>query len=96
VRLLAATSVQPSLVDRTLAAVGDQPVIHVVTRQTVPSPTTLVELSTGRRITASLVIRTEIWFDEERALEHTVTRVTGEPTQDVLFTPQGVTSESPS
>jgi hypothetical protein len=94
VLLLAATSVQPSLVDRALAAVGDEPVVHVVTRQTVPSPTTLVELSTGRRITASLVIRTEIWFDQERALEHTMTRVTGEPTQDVLFTPQGVTSES--
>lgn len=92
--LLTTTGVQPSLVDRALAAVGDEPVLHVVTRQTVPSPTTLVELSTGRRITGSLVIRTETWFDQERALEHTITRVTGEPTQDVLLTPQGVTSES--
>lgn len=92
--LFTATGVQPSLADRALAAVGDKPVLHVVTRLTVRSPTTLVELSTGRRINRPRVVRTEIWFDQERALEHTITRETGEPTQDVLFTPQGVTSES--
>jgi hypothetical protein len=39
-------------------------------------------------------METEIWFDEERAREHTITRVTGEQTRDELATRQGVTSES--
>ncbi len=92
--LFAATSVQPSLVDRALAAVGDEPVLHAVVRQTGQSPTTLVELSTGRRINAPRIVTTEIWFDEERALEHTITHTTGEQTRDELSTPQGITSES--
>ena len=92
--LFATTNVQPTLVDRALAAVGNEPVLHVVTRQSGRSATTLVELSTGRRMTGPRIVRTEIWFDEERALEHTITRVTGEQTEDVLSTPQGVTSES--
>lgn len=94
VLLFTATSVRPSLVDRALAAVGNEPVLHVVTRQTEPSGTTLVELSTGRKTVGPRVMETEIWFDEERALEHTITRVTGEQTQDVLSTRQRVTSES--
>jgi hypothetical protein len=92
--LLTTTGVQPSLVDRALAAVGDEPVLHAVIRQTGQSSTTLIELSTGRKTVPRRVTETEIWFDEERALEHTVTRVTGEHTQDVLATPQGMTSES--
>ena len=94
VLLFTATSVRPSLVDRALAAVGSEPVLHVVTRRTEPSRTTLVGLSTGRKTVAQRIMETEIWFDEERALEHTITRATGERTQDVLSTPQGVTSES--
>jgi hypothetical protein len=92
--LLTTTSVEPSLVDRALAAVGNEPVLHAVIRQSQEPPMTLVEISTGRRFVAPRVATTEIWFDEERALEHTITRVTGEPTQDVLLTPDGVTSES--
>jgi hypothetical protein len=92
--ILTTTTVQPSLVDRALAAVGDEPVLHAVVRQRQQPDTTLVELSTGRRTATPRVAETEIWFDEERALEHTITRVTGEHTQDVLSTPQGVTSES--
>jgi hypothetical protein len=92
--LFTATSVRPSLVDRALAAVGNEPVLHVVTRRTEPSGTTLVELSTGRKTVGPRVMETEIWFDEERALEHTITRVTGEQTQDVLSTQQSVSSES--
>jgi hypothetical protein len=92
--LFAATNVQPSLVDRALAAVGEGPVLHAVIRQTGPAPTTLVELSTGRHITGRRVVTTEIWFDEERALEHTVIRTTGEQTRDELSTPEGIFSES--
>jgi hypothetical protein len=92
--LLTTTAAQPSLVDRALAAVGDEPVLHAVVRQRQQPDTTLVELSTGRRTAVPRVKETEIWFDEERAREHTITRVTGEQTRDELATPQGVTSES--
>jgi hypothetical protein len=92
--LLAANGVQPSLVDRALAAVGDAPVLHAVIRQQGPSDTTLVELSTGRRIVEQRVTQTEIWFDKERSLEHTITHTTHLPTQDFLSTPAGVFSES--
>lgn len=92
--LLTTTGVQPSLVDRALAAVGDEPVLHAVIRQRGLSGTALIKLSTGRKTMPPRVAETEIWFDEERALEHTITRETGEHTQDVLSTPQGVTSES--
>lgn len=94
--LLLTTAVQPSLVDRALAAVGDEPVLHAVVRQRQQPDTTLVELSTGRRTAVPRVMETEIWFDEERAREHTITRVTGEQTRDELATPQGVTSENGS
>jgi hypothetical protein len=92
--LLTTTGVQPSLVDRALAAVGDEPVLHAVIRQKGLSGTALIKLSTGRKTAPPRVAETEIWFDEERALEHTITRVTGEHTQDVLSTPQGVTSDT--
>jgi hypothetical protein len=92
--LLAANGVQPSFVDRALAAVGDAPVLHAVIRQQGPSDTALVELSTGRRIVEPVVTQTEIWFDKERSLEHTITRTTHLPTQDFLSTPAGVFSES--
>jgi hypothetical protein len=92
--LLTTAAVQPSLVDRALAAVGDEPVLHAVVRQRQQPDTTLVELSTGRRTAVPRVMETEIWFDEERAREHTITRVTGEQTRDELATPQGVTSEN--
>jgi hypothetical protein len=92
--LLRAGNVEPSLVDRALAAVGDQPVLHAVIRQQVASRTTLVELSSGQRVTVPRTARTEIWFDRARGLKHVITKVTGEPTQDELSTPEGITSES--
>jgi hypothetical protein len=93
--LLRAGDVQPSLVDRALAAVGDQPVLHAVIRQQFDDPrTTLVELSSGRRTVVQRTVRTEIWFDNERRLKHVITNTTGERTQDELSTPEGITSES--
>jgi hypothetical protein len=92
--LLTTTGVQPSLVDRALAAIGDEPVLHAVIRQKGLSGTALIKLATGRKTVPPRVAETEIWFDEERALEHTITRVTGEHTQDELSTPRGVTSET--
>jgi hypothetical protein len=92
--LLTTAEVQPSLVDHALAAVGDEPVVHAVIRQRGLSGTALINLSTGQKTVPRSITETEIWFDEERALEHTITRVTGEHTQDVLSTPQGVTSDT--
>ena len=92
--LLRAGNVEPSLVDRALAAVGDQPVLHAVIRQRQESRTTLVELATGKRVGVTRIARTEIWFDHARGLKHVIMKVTGEPTQDELSTPEGITSES--
>lgn len=92
--LLVTGGVKPTLVDRALAAVGDEPVLHAIISQPQPSETTLVELSTGKRVDVPRMVETEIWFDQEHSLEHTITRATGRPTQDELFTPQGVFSES--
>jgi hypothetical protein len=92
--LLRAGDVQPSLTDRALAAVGDQPVLHAIIRQRLDSRTTLVELSSGRRVAVRRTARTEIWFDDERGLKRVITSTTGEQTQDELSTPQGITSES--
>jgi hypothetical protein len=92
--LLRASDVQPSLADRALAAVGDEPVLHAVIRQQLNSRTALVELSSGRRIVPQRTARTEIWFDDERGLKHVITNITGEPTHDELSTPQGIISES--
>jgi hypothetical protein len=92
--VLTGNDVQPRLVDRALAAVGDAPVLHAVVRREDAPESVLIELSTGRRIAKPRVTVTEIWFDKERALEHTITRSTGRPTQDELATPDGITSES--
>jgi hypothetical protein len=92
--LLTGNDVQPRLVDRALAAVGNAAVLHAVVRQEVQPDTTLIELATGRRVAEPQVIETEIWFDKERQLEHTITHTTGRPTQDELATPQGIMSES--
>ena len=82
----------PSLFDRALAAVGDEPVLHVVTQRTEPVDWQLVNLATGERSSPKLSIRTEIWYDGERGLEHSITRTNGTVSDDWLQTPQGVTS----
>jgi hypothetical protein len=92
--LLRAGDVEPTLVDRALAAVGDQPVLHAVIRQRLEPRTTLVQLSTGEREVVPRLARTELWFDDHRGVKHVITQVTGEPTRDELYTPEGVTSES--
>ncbi len=92
--VLRSSNVEPTLVDRALAAVGTQPVLHAIIRQELESRTTLVELSSGRRTAVQRTARTEIWFDNERGLKHVITNVTGEQTHDELSTPEGITSES--
>jgi hypothetical protein len=74
-----------SVVDRALAAIGDAPVLHAVTRQ--------VSLASGKRVAEQRVDQTEIWYDQSRGLEHTLTRTNGVVSQDVLQTPDGVSSD---
>jgi hypothetical protein len=81
-----------SFFDRALAAVGADPVLHVVTHETRPVDWRLLDLATGESTAPSLSVETEIWYDEERGLEHSVTRTNGRLSDDVLQTPDGVTS----
>jgi hypothetical protein len=76
----------PTLTERALAAIGEEAVLHVVTERADWFPP-LVNIETGelRRQT----IRTEIWFDEGRALKRTVQRLDGIRTDEVLETPEG-------
>src|SRR5438067_396017 len=79
---------EPSLVDRALAAVGRGPVIHAV----IESETglTSVGIATGR--TTPVTGTLEIWFDEQRHVEHTLRRVDGRILDDMLQTPNGTVS----
>lgn len=74
-----------SLSDLALAAVGSQPVLHVVAE--FPTGVQAVEIATG----ASLPVlqEQEIWYDADRGLKKTVVRV-GSTTLDVMLeTSQG-------
>jgi hypothetical protein len=76
------------LVGRALAAIGTGPVLHVVTEQ--PSPLLWyrpVSLPSGRPI--QVTQRQEIWFDQSRDLEKTVTTLNGIVYGQVVATPQG-------
>jgi hypothetical protein len=81
----------PGLLDRALAAVGTGPVLHVVTEETRPAGWHLVNLRTGERTAPDLHLRTEIWYDPERQLEHSLTSTNGVLTEDLLETPDSVT-----
>jgi hypothetical protein len=77
----------PSLVDRALAAVGDQPVFHVVIARPADERGTLVEIATGKPIERTE--RIEIWFDHGRDLKKTITTLDGQVVDETLETDQG-------
>ena len=79
------------VLDRTLAAVGDQPVLHVVL-ETSPKRDPLVDIETGKPVARAET--TEIWFDESRGLRKTVSSVNGIPLDDMLETPDGGFTQS--
>lgn len=79
-----------SLVGRALAAVGDGPVLHVVTQQQLSAPGGWyqpVSLATGKPL--PVTIRQEIWFDQSRDLKKTVTTVNGIAFDQLLETRAG-------
>lgn len=84
----------PSIVERALAAVGDGPVLHVVVRETQPTWYELVNLKTGERTRPTKTFEREIWYDGDRAMQHTIVREGGTVVDDQLETPDGVYSSN--
>jgi hypothetical protein len=74
------------VLDRALAAVGDEPVLHVVLERR-PTGDPLVYLDSGRPVARE--VTTEVWFSEGRALKKTVSRIDGLLVDEVLETPKG-------
>jgi hypothetical protein len=74
-----------TLADLALAAIGSQPVVHVVSE--LPTGGGLVDIATGT--TTPLVQRDEIWYDASRGLRRDLTTIGSTVVDDVLETPQG-------
>ncbi len=74
-----------SLSERALAAVGSQPVLHVIADSPIGGQ--LIDLKTGE--TQPEVMQQEIWYDADRGLKRTVTKVGRATTGITLETPQG-------
>ncbi len=85
--LLAPWQGSGSLVDKALAAVGNQDVLHVVIERPERPGESLIDLATGAAVARSE--RTEIWFDDARDLKKTVTSLDGEVLDETLETPKG-------
>jgi hypothetical protein len=80
----------PSLTDRALAALGDGPVLHIVTTERIDPLTwygTLFDIETGQVVPETR--EKELWFDEGRGLKRTVERIDGVVHDEVLQTPAG-------
>lgn len=74
-----------SLSDLALAAIGSQPVLHVVAGS--PAGAQLIDLQSGE--TAPVLQQEEIWYDAERGLRRDMVRVGQTIVGDTLETPQG-------
>jgi hypothetical protein len=77
----------PSVVERALAAVGQGPVLHFTVEQTQAAGRTLVDLDTGRTIARPL--RTDVWYDGDRALKRAVYTIDGKIVDEELDTSEG-------
>jgi hypothetical protein len=74
------------VLDRALAAVGDEPVLHVVLEQSARG-SEVVDLGSGQPIVRKL--SNEVWFDERRGLKKTISRIDGTSIDEMLETPEG-------
>ena len=81
----------PLATERALAAIGDQPVIHAIVESTRPQAT-VVDLASGEE-TRQLLMRTEYWFDDERAQLRARITVDGTLLTELLLTREGGRSE---
>jgi hypothetical protein len=75
----------PSLTERARAAIGSQPVLHVVAES--PAGAQLIDLQSGDA--APVLQQEEIWYDAERGLRREVVRVGQTIVGETLETPQG-------
>jgi hypothetical protein len=75
--------------DRALAALGSEPVLHVVAHTQGPTGGRLVDLSTGATTPITHETEMEIWYDRKRGLKHTINRSDGRIVDDILETPEG-------
>lgn len=78
------------LTERALAAIGTDPVLHVVIE--LPPNARLVEVATGK--STMITTTNEIWYDRDKGLVHTLFRSGGVVVGDTLQTPEGGYSES--
>jgi hypothetical protein len=74
-----------SLSDRALAAIGSQPVLHVIAE--IPTDAVLIDISSGNA--HPVYEQHEIRYDAGRDLKRSTVRVGGEVLDDTLETPQG-------
>jgi hypothetical protein len=81
----------PSLVERALAAVGEDPVVHIVIEE--PTENVYVDLRSGER--TQQLRQVELWIDERRSLEREVTRIDGHVVNEMLVTPELMASSHP-
>lgn len=77
----------PTLVDRALAAVGDEPVLHAVIARPPRMDERLISVESGATI--ERVETTEIWFDRSRDLKKTVIALDGRVLEEILETAAG-------
>jgi hypothetical protein len=82
---------RPSLVERALAAVGNGPVVHVVTEAVTEN--VYVDLETGKR--TPQLAQIELWIDEKRERERRLVRVEGRLVEDMLVTPELLAAPNP-
>jgi hypothetical protein len=77
----------PSLTERARAAIGDAPVLHVVTEQPGAQFGPLIDIETGKAVPQTR--QSEVWFDEGRALKKSIERLDGVVLDETLETQQG-------
>jgi len=89
VAMVAPWSGSGGFADRALAALGSEPVLHVVAHAQGPTAGRLVDLSTGVTTPITQEQELEIWYDQKQGLIHTIGRSDGKIVDDTLETPEG-------
>lgn len=90
VAFLAAPQGQPAIIGRALAAIGDGPIMHVVTE--FGSGAVYVDLKTGQRTVQ--VLREELWADQQLHHVHLVLSLNGRVIGDLLYPQDAQTGAS--
>jgi len=78
-----------SLSSLALAAIGSEPVLHVVAELTMPTSAQLIEIDSGQARPVREERQLEIWYDPERGLKRAITRSGATVLDDILETPAG-------